>query len=635
MKKIFVTIIIVSGFLAVTAQESKRGARLFEKARQAFFRQDYPAAIGAAHKLLTSDSTNTNAHLLLADIYNTLDSAKQEINHLEFVFNNTPQAKNLVGFRLGEAYFSIAEYKKSLTVFEKALAYGGISPTQKEKIDDRITRCRFAMDAILNPVAGEAQKLGEGVNTPADEYWPVLSIDGSALTFTRLEISENSFRQEDFFTSRFTDGEWGQAQPLSEINTPENEGAQTISADGNLMFFSACNRGDGVGSCDIYFTRKINGRWQKPRNAGSPVSTEAWESQPSLTANAGFLYFASNREGGKGKMDIWRCKLKGFRNDGLPDWGTPENLGDSINTPGNESSPFIHFNARSLYFASDYWPGLGKKDIFYCEYQSGSGWAEAVNIGYPINTENDEQGFFIDAKGETAYYASNRQGDMDIYSFLLYPEIQPPPVTYLKGSVEDAVTGEPLQATVELVDTSRNYFDKITTGENGEFLLCLPLSRDYACFISHPGYLFYSESFGLKKIYDAGEPYNMEIRLQPIAIGVAMVLKNVYFETGSFKLLPASMPELEKTKKLLEENPGIQVRIEGHTDNVGGKEYNDALSENRARSVYNYLVNSGIKTERLSYKGFGFSQPAASNKSEEGRGKNRRTELRLIAINKK
>jgi outer membrane protein OmpA-like peptidoglycan-associated protein len=572
----------------------------------------------------------TDARLLLAEVYHNLDSTRVEISQLESVFKQNSSKNNLVGYRLGEALFKIGEYSKSLEVFEKTLKLESLPSDRKEKIIFRIACCRFAVGAMAHPVAGNITKLDSGVNTSANEYWPTLSIDGNTLIFTRL--LETSFKQEDFYVSKKSEGQWQPAQPLAEINTPENEGAQTLSADGRLMFFSACNRPDGKGSCDIYFSVFDGQQWSQPRNAGAPVCSAAWESQPSYASNSRYLYFASSRPGGKGGTDIWRCHFEGFNPDGGLRWGNAENPGDSINTAGGELSPFIHFNETDLYFSSDGRIGMGGTDIFHSRIKSNQSFGTAENMGYPINSQNNEQGFIIDPKGETGYFASNISGNMDIYSIDLVDQNRPIAVTYIRGKVIDKNTQQPLAATVELHRLTSTLIDTIDTDYNGEFVVSLPLEENYGFNVSKKGYLFYSQAYEFMDILQPGQPILLEIALEPVAEGSRFVLNNIYFETNSSTLLPESKPELDKLANLLVENPGLSIEIEGHTDNTGSEIYNQTLSENRAKAVYDYLILAGIDSNRLSWKGFGFSQPVASNDTEEGKRQNRRTEVKILKL---
>jgi len=333
-------------------------------------------------------------------------------------------------------------------------------------------------------------------------------------------------------------------------------------------------------------------------------------------------------------MDIWKCNLKGFSAWGTPIWGTPVNLGDSINTPGNEMSPFIHSDGKTLYFASDNWPGMGGFDIFYSRQKNDSVWSAPQNIGYPINSFKDEQGLVVDAAGKNAYFSSDRPGSkgMDIYSFELYKNAQPSPVSYIKGKVVDEDSGAPVCAKVDLTDLQnpKSVIRGESCWEKGEFLMCLPLGKEYAFNISKEGYLFYSDNFQLKEKKEIIDPYILEIKMKKIKVGGAVVLRNVFFNTGSFELLPESKVELQKLIEFLNLNKTVFIEIEGHTDNVGSEDMNQKLSESRAKEVYKYLINKDIDDNRMNYKGYGLSQPVSSNDTPEGRALNRRTEFVII-----
>ena len=332
-------------------------------------------------------------------------------------------------------------------------------------------------------------------------------------------------------------------------------------------------------------------------------------------------------------MDIWKCKLLAFTKNGLPVWGNAVNLGDSINTPGNEMSPFIHSDGKTLYFASDYWPGMGGFDMFYSRLKNDSVWTKPHNIGYPINSFKDEQGLIVDASGKNAYYSSDRPGSqrMDIYSFELHQKARPTAVSYIKGRVRDAVSGQPLNAKVELVDlgNSTSVIKTESCDESGEFLMCLPLGKEYAFNVSKEGYLFYSQNFQMKERMEIIDPYILEIKLNEIEVGGSVVLRNVFFNTGSYELLPQSKVELQRLIDFLITNKSLYIELEGHTDNVGGEDMNRKLSESRAEEVYKYLINTGIEKYRMTFRGFGYSQPISSNETIEGRALNRRTEFKI------
>jgi len=623
-----------------TSPNERKVAKLFEQAKIAYGSKLFNKSLGILDEALSVDSSFLDAYLLKSDIYQDIDSVRLQIQVIESTLKIAPDKNNKLYYLLGKAYYRSGKYQNASDAYQNYLQRANVNDPFVAKARQGIARCLGAVNLLRHPVPFQSVNLGDNINSEDDEYWPSLTVDGKTIIFTRLVGSKSSsslkhaLAQEDFYTSNLVDNAWQPSVPLTSINTIYNEGAQTISTDGKLLFFTACTRNDGIGSCDIYFSRYKDGNWSVPKNAGEPVNSPSWESQPSISANGETLYFVSNRRGGKGGMDIWKCNLKGFSTWGTPIWGTPVNLGDSINTLGNEMSPFIHSDGKTLYFASDYWPGMGGFDIFYSRQKNDSVWSTPQNIGCPINSFKDEQGLVVDAAGKNAYYSSDRPGSkgMDIYSFDLYNAARPTPVSYIKGKVVDEDSGAPVCAKVELTDleNSKSVIRGESCQEKGEFLMCLPLGKEYAFNVSREGYLFYSDNFQLKEKKEIIDPYILEIKMKKIKVGGAVVLRNVFFNTGSYELLPESKVELQKLIDFLNQNKTISIEIEGHTDNVGNEEMNQKLSQYRAKEVFNYLVASGIDENRMKYKGYGLSKPVSSNDNAEGRALNRRTEFVII-----
>jgi len=623
-----------------TSSDEKKVAKLFEQAKMAYGSKLYNKSLVILDEALSIDSNFLDAYLLKSDIYQDIDSVRLQIQVIESAIKLAPEKNIKLYYLLGKAYYRSGKYQPANDAYENYLKRANVNDPFVIRAQQSMTRCIGAVKLLNHPVPFQSVNLGDNINSEDDEYWPSITVDGKTLIFTRLVGSKSnsslnrSLAQEDFYTSSLVDNVWQPSVPLTSINTKYNEGAQTISTDGKLLFFTACTRNDGIGSCDIYFSRNKDGNWSVPQNAGEPVNSTSWESQPSISANGETLYFVSNRSGGKGGMDIWKCNLKGFSSYGTPIWGNPVNLGDSINTPGNEMSPFIHSDGKTLYFASDYWPGMGGYDIFYSRQKKDLSWSTPQNIGYPINSFKDEQGLVVDAAGKNAYYSSDRPGSkgMDIYSFELYKDARPTPVSYIKGKVVDEDTGAPVCAKVELTDleNSNSVIRGESCWEKGEFLMCLPLGKEYAFNVSREGYLFYSDNFQLKEKKEIIDPYILEIKMKKIKIGGAVVLRNVFFNTASHDLLSESKVELQKLIEFLNLNKTVSIEIEGHTDNVGSEEMNQKLSELRAKEVFKHLIANGIDENRMKYKGYGFSKPVSSNDNAEGRALNRRTEFVII-----
>lgn len=471
--------------------------------------------------------------------------------------------------------------------------------------------------------------LGDSINSAASEYFPSLTVDGKTMVFTRLVNNTN----EDFFISEKINGTWTKATKLpGDLNTADNEGAQNISQDGRMLVFTGCNMEDGEGSCDIYFSyRNKNGEWGRRINAGPNINTEYWESQPCLSPDKKALYFTARDPSGFGGSDIYVSYLQPNGR-----WSKPFNLGAHINTKGDESSPFLHADNQTLYFTSNGHTGYGGTDLFVARRQPDGSWGKPENLGYPINTIDDEGSLIVTADGTTAYYASNRsegKGGLDIYTFSMPAHAQPYKTLWVKGRVFDLKTGNGLPSLVELTTTTEKYrLSEVQTDEEGQYLITLPVGKDYVFNVNRKGYLFYSGNFYFSK-NQPDSIFTLDIPLTPIEANATMVLKNILFETGKYNLEPVSTIELDKLVTLLNENPGLIIEIGGHTDNVGKPQDNLLLSENRAKAVREYLLQKGIAATRIRTKGYGATQPLSDNNTEEGRAQNRRTEIKIIATN--
>ncbi len=611
---------------------SKKAMEAYNRALQDYSMRNFDMAEKFLGEAIRADSSFIDAYMLLAEVeqdwgkpLKAIDAYKKglKINELYYPF----------GFvRLGQLQYEEAQYAEALESYNHFLRLHTGVAKNEEKAKDGIVRSTFSLDAVRHPVDFKPENLGTGVNSTLDDYWPSLSADEQTLVITRLIKSDDFFKkiQEDFFISTREKNGWSMAKNLgSPINTSDNEGAQTLSGDGRLMVFTACNRNDGVGRCDLYWSIRRGDKWSTPQNMGKPINTSFRETQPSITPDGRTLYFASDRPGGKGNHDIW-VSYK----DSADRWTVPQNMGDSINSAGTEMSPFIHPDNKSLYFSSDGLIGLGSYDIFVTRKNDEGKWRKAVNLGYPINTNRDEIGLIVNARGDKAYFASNidRAQGKDIFSFDMPVQGRPSMTTYMKGRVLDAVTNNLLRARFELIDLDsgkdfyRSYSDSVT----GEFVVSIPVDHNYMLNVSRKGYLFYSENFSLKGVLYQDTPLLKDVPLQPIEIGKSIILKNVFYETDSYALRKESEIELNKVVQFLKINPGIRIEISGYTDNVGDAAYNQVLSENRAKTVAKYLTAASVNAQRIVSRGYGMSVAVASNDTEEGRAQNRRTELKII-----
>ena len=614
---------------------SNRALRAYRDGMRAYEYYIFDRAEILLKEAIKIDPGFYEAHLVLGEMMTDLKRYSEAATYYRKAVSIDSLFFRPVFFSLANAEMMSGDYERALIHYKVYVDQKDISEKNRIRALRNIRNCEFAIEAIKNPVPFDPEGIGPGINTVDDEYWPSITADGQTLMFTRqARQRDKSFfgkpSHEDFYLSRLRDGVWQKAVNAgAPLNTQSNEGAQSLSSDGTYMYFTACERSGGLGSCDIYFSFSRNGTWSEPVNVGSPVNTQYWESQPSVSADGKMLFFSSSRPGGMGGKDLWYSVMnKSGR------WTNPKNLGDKVNTDGDEMSPFIHFDGRSLYFSSDGRPGMGGFDIYLTRMNEDSTWTEPVNLGYPINTYNDETGLVIESGGERAYFSSVRDNTYgkDIFSFKLHNSVRPDPVLYLRGSVIDRETGRLLMADYELTNlTTGSLLISNKTGAGGDFLVCLPSGHNYALNVSRPGYLFYSESFLFEGVHSLVEPFIKQIPLSPLKPGERMLLANVFFEVDSWELKSESLIELNRLADLLTENNNLVVEIGGYTDSTGTDEHNLVLSERRALSVVSYLKTRGITPERLKHKGYGNTSPVGDNITSEGRKINRRTEVKILS----
>ncbi|HOY41904.1 MAG TPA: OmpA family protein, partial [Chitinophagales bacterium] len=598
MKKLFLILLITNNFCLITLaqqQVAQKAMAAYFKAKDFGSRTQWEEGIVELQKAIKIQPDYTQAKELLGEYFFALKKYDDAIAILESSANDKDFSARSV-FLLSEIFLKNNNGEKAKLYAEKYIARKDKVPNAAAKASQTILNANFAIEAKKNPVPFNPKNLGASINTKANEYFPYLTPDGKVFTFTRMDG-----RQEDLFYANRNDTVFSNAMSYgNNVNTDDNEGASAMDAQGNFLFVTACNRMDGYGSCDIYYSVKQNNTWTAPQGIGKPVNTGAWEAQPSFSSDGSALYFASNRPGGFGGRDIWVSYL-----DTNMKLSEPKNLGPNINTKYDDQCPFIHADNQTLYFTSNGWPGMGNGDI-YISRKTDTGWTKAVNIGYPINTENDDNGMTVSYDGKTAFLSSSRAGGfggLDLYSFELPENMQPKKTTYIKAVVKDAKSKQLLNASYSIIDldTKKEVYKGNTS--NGKFFVSIELNKNDALQIQKEGYLFYSQNINLKETTTETKPYEIEVLLEPIAANSKITLNNVFFDFDKNELKQESFVELDKLADLLKKNPTVKIEISGHTDNKGDKKYNLTLSQKRAESVVNYLVQKGIAAARLVAKG--------------------------------
>ena len=638
MKKIILTILlnICFSFVVFSQSNNKKAQAFFDQALNKFSAQEYSEAIQLCDKSLKLDANFVEPYLLKAEIAANRKEYKEEINYLNSALNLKPD-NDMILFGLGEAYFELEDYKKSIENYNKLLKLDRADQKYRDKAVKNIEIARFRINAMEHPLDIKPKNLGINVNTIYNDYFPSLSANGNILVYT-IEVPQTSQNpllpktQEDIYITYRRDGaQWQQARSIGAvINTTNNEGAPFISSDGRILLFTSCTCPDGlIKCCDIYYSYIKNGEWTFPKPLPSPINTNYWESQPAFSADNSVLYFVSNRPGGYGGKDIWYCRLIG---DGV--WSEAINAGPEVNTEGDESSPLLHADGKTLYFASDFHTGMGGQDLFVSYLQDDGTWGKAINLGYPINTKNNETRLAVSVLGNSAVIASDREDNklLDLYEITLPENIRPKRTLYVAGIVRDRITSNPIISEYEVVDLSqKKIIQKGKTPKDFVNLtLFLPEGKDYALNVTADGYFMNSVNFSLKNIPDSVSKKYIEIDMDKPVSGSIITLKNVFFDTDKYEIKPQSYYELDKLVTFLSENKSIKIEIGGHTDNQGSDIHNKELSENRALAILKYLESKKISSNRLKAKGYGSSKPCADNSTEEGRQKNRRTEIKII-----
>lgn len=610
---------------------NKKAAATYSKAIDLLQNDELQSAIPIINEALQQDPEFVDALLSLGGVYGQLKDYNNSIIYFQkaFAIDSAYTRFYLLPYSINLA--GAGRFNDALQAVNQFLNIPNLNDKSKKLATYRKSCYEFAIQyAATHPSDNYTfapVNLGDSVNTAALEYYPSFTIDDSLFVFTRRNAGNI---REDFYKSTLTAKGYSKAELIKgDINSEPSKGALNISQDGDWLLFAGNFPGKGYGDFDLYISYNTPSGWSEAINLGGNINTDFVETAPSLSPDKNALYFTSNRPGGYGGYDLYVS----FRVNGK--WQPAINMGPQINTKGDEMAPFIHADNQTLYFTSNGLPGYGGTDIYMVRKTGNKSWGTPENLGYPINTKDNEGSIFVAADGTTAYYASDRadtKGLLDLYSFTLRPDVRPIKTLYVKGYVTDSKTNKGLPCSVELsIDSSQQVLNDVQTDETGFYFITLPVGKNYTFTVNRKGYMFYSDVFNLAD-KPSDSVYEKNISLEPVALNATVRLKNIQFDTKSFQLAPVSMIELNKLVQLMNDNPSMKIQINGYTDNVGSDADNLKLSQARSQSVADYLVSKGIDAKRLSAKGFGETQPIADNTTEAGRAANRRTEFIVTGL---
>jgi outer membrane protein OmpA-like peptidoglycan-associated protein/tetratricopeptide (TPR) repeat protein len=610
---------------------NKKAFSVYLQAMERANDRDFKGAIDLLNECTSIEPKYADAFLSLGGVYGQLKNYKSSTENYEKAFaidsNYTNEYKLPYSINLAGQ----GRFQEALNTINALLNSEKISPATRRAAEYRKKTFQFAVDYTASHSNSSYQftpvNLGDSINTASSEYYPSITINDSLFVFTR----RGAGIREDFIESTILPNhEYSRSKTINgSINEEPSKGAINISQDGDWLIFAGNFPSNGFGNFDLYISYQTPQGWSEPINLGPQINTEFWESSPSLSSDKNTLYFSSDRPGGYGGKDLYVSHRMANGK-----WSEALNMGASVNTTGDELAPFIHADNNTLYFTSDGLPGYGGSDLFVMRKKNAAEWNIPENLGYPINTIENDGSLFVASNGIDAFYSSDRadsRGGLDLYRFELRPDIRPARTLYVRGTVFNKKNNKGIPATVELIDNSTGELNsKAQTDEQGNYFITLPVGKDYVFNVNRKGYLFYSDNFLLsQRVPDS--VYEKNIPLQPIEVNASIILKNIFFETNKFQLDPKSQAELDKIVQLLNDNPTLKVEISGYTDNVGKPSDNLSLSNNRAKSVVSYLIGKAIASQRLVAKGYGETKPVADNATEEGKAKNRRTELRVIS----
>jgi outer membrane protein OmpA-like peptidoglycan-associated protein len=615
-----------------------------------YFKQSEKAGDGEEkreflNKAIGAEPNYYEAHFELGVRYYKQKRYALSKDHFEQVKSICPKYSPYTYYLLGVIYYAEDDWKNALTNWKKFLEFEDIDNNDiYNAVKEAVPDLEAYVELITVPVPFNPTPV-LGVCTDRDEYLGSLSPDNRNFYYIRKTWiqpkGQGGMVPEPYFAELFTvsqnnnnhfDGGTVMDKPF---NDRFNNGAAAITADNKHMFFVICDNNQ-VEYCDIYYSEFKNGKWTLPANMGSSINSPQWDSQPTISYDGKTLIFSSMRTGGQGGADLW-MSTKNEKGQ----WSSPTNLGNVINTPQHELTPFIHSDSQTLYFASKGHRGLGGYDLFFSKKDSLGNWTKPKNMGFPINSEYDESSFFVSLDGKKGFYSSDRTdekfpgkglGGIDIYSFDLYKEARPEEVVFIEGTVRKDDNTPIKGGEIEIVDMVTNEVTKVEVDStDGKYVAVITNTNKHDKLLTLNGTGVAFTSTVIKGDAKTGEPLMMNLETKDIEVGAEYKLNDINFGSNSAELNDKTKFIIQQFSKFLKKNPKMKISINGHTDDVGDDDANLLLSSNRAKAVYDYLVSLGIPESNMAHQGFGEKKPVSSNSSEFGRAKNRRTEFVITA----
>ncbi|MBS1680485.1 MAG: PD40 domain-containing protein [Bacteroidetes bacterium] len=695
---VFLALFMIVGFASLAQEQDKEQSKLYMD--QANEIMAATRAMDDARDIMIMgadfDTTNVLANFEAGHMQIETINRDRAVKYFLRVYRQNPNYRFDLEFWIAKSYhYGLAfdkaidfysRYKNKLT---KKPDYGGKDKIDMKEVDLSISQCKNGKEFLADPQPFAITNIGGRINSEFEDYGPVLNADETEIIFTTRRRDGNTYENvgddnkpyEDVFISDKSGSQWSGAKNIGPpVNTNYNESNLALSPDGQKLFIYRDENGGDI----FESTKNGNGTWSEPTPLPGIINSSFRESSVTVTADGNTLYFASDRPGGFGGSDIYVCTK-----DSKGEWSRVKNLGTVINTNLDEDGPFISFDTKTLYFSSEGHKGMGGFDIFKTTLINAdkNEWSEPENMGYPINSPDNDAFFTSSKDGKRWYYSTVREDGMgydDIYIITAVDEVKKPEVAVkepvkeepVKEEVKQPVKEEPVKVAVQepvkeepkkepvkvepkkpilpikyvvtVIDAStkqpldakvrmQGAKDKVVVGSversEGvtEFAIKSTLSKEYRISVERDGYIFQNIKAKIAGATTDEKSIAKTIEMRKIVVGEVSILRNIYFDFSKATFRTESYNELNKLEAMMKQNQNLKVEISGHTDFVGSAKFNKSLSKRRADAVRSFLTSKGVDPRRVKAVGYGEEKPIASNDDErEGRELNRRVEFKVL-----